>query len=180
MGEVAVYSEHQNLDLRNLDNVISEENEFEEANSFPPDLKGGSTTSYESKDSQEAQKLLDKGLLQHGCSHYRRRCRIRAPCCGQIFDCRYCHNEAMNNINVDKKERHDMPRHQISQVICSLCGTEQEVRQVCINCGVCMGRYFCSTCKLYDDDTSKRQYHCDECGICRIGGSENFFHCYKC
>lgn len=28
------------------------------------------------------------------CSHYRRRCRIRAPCCNEVFDCRHCHNEA--------------------------------------------------------------------------------------
>jgi hypothetical protein len=28
------------------------------------------------------------------CQHYRRRCRIRAPCCNEIFDCRHCHNEA--------------------------------------------------------------------------------------
>lgn len=28
------------------------------------------------------------------CSHYRRRCQIRAPCCDEIFDCRHCHNEA--------------------------------------------------------------------------------------
>jgi len=28
------------------------------------------------------------------CQHYRRRCRIRAPCCNEIFDCRHCHNDA--------------------------------------------------------------------------------------
>ncbi|XVF47947.1 hypothetical protein PTKIN_Ptkin03bG0150400 [Pterospermum kingtungense] len=128
----------------------------------------------------EASKLLEKGLMEYGCSHYRRRCRIRAPCCGEIFACRHCHNEAKNNINVDQKLRHDIPRHQVSQVICSLCGTEQEVQQVCINCGVCMGKYFCQVCKLFDDDTTKEQYHCDGCGICRIGGRKNFFHCCKC
>lgn len=29
-----------------------------------------------------------------------------------------------------------------------------QVQQVCINCGVCMGEYFCKTCKLFDDDVS--------------------------
>lgn len=29
-----------------------------------------------------------------------------------------------------------------------------QVRQVCKNCGVCMGRYFCGICKLFDDDVS--------------------------
>ena len=28
------------------------------------------------------------------CVHYRRKCKIRAPCCGEVFDCRHCHNEA--------------------------------------------------------------------------------------
>ncbi|KAK9100835.1 hypothetical protein Scep_024265 [Stephania cephalantha] len=131
-----------------------------------------------------ASEMLEKGFMQYGCAHYRRRCRIKAPCCNEVFDCRHCHNEAKNNINVERKHGHDLPRHQVQQVICSLCDTEQEVgllvRQVCFNCGVCMGKYFCETCRLYDDDTSKKQYHCNGCGICRIGGRENFFHCYKC
>lgn len=28
------------------------------------------------------------------CKHYRRRCKIRAPCCNEIYPCRHCHNEA--------------------------------------------------------------------------------------
>lgn len=28
------------------------------------------------------------------CQHYRRRCKIRAPCCNEIYPCRHCHNEA--------------------------------------------------------------------------------------
>ncbi|XP_051151113.1 probable E3 ubiquitin-protein ligase RZFP34 [Andrographis paniculata] len=122
----------------------------------------------------------DKGCMKFGCSHYRRRCRIRAPCCNEIFDCRHCHNEAKNHIRIDQKLRHDIPRHLIEKVICSLCGTEQKVQQICINCGVCMGKYYCEICKFFDDDISKEQYHCDGCGICRTGGSENFFHCDKC
>lgn len=83
-----------------------------------------------------------------------------------------------------------------SQVICLLCGTEQEVcsnsyafsevllrviirhflnfvevinlyfrwyqvGQICIHCGVCMGKYFCKVCKLYDDDVSfPRRTYC--------------------
>lgn len=60
-------------------------------------------------------------VVDYGCSHYRRKCKIRAPCCNEIFDCRHCHNEAKNDINVDHKERHAIPRHQIQQVICTLC-----------------------------------------------------------
>lgn len=115
-----------------------------------------------------------------GCKHYRRRCKIRAPCCNEIFDCRHCHNEAKNSMEVVLLDRHEIPRHEVEKVICSLCITEQDIQQNCINCGVCMGKYFCAKCKFFDDDDSKNQYHCDECGICRTGGSENFYHCNKC
>lgn len=116
----------------------------------------------------------------YGCSHYRRRCKIRAPCCDEIFDCRHCHNESKNSLDVDPLKRHDIPRHDIKRVICSVCNTEQDVQQNCIQCGVCMGEYFCSKCNLFDDDVSKNQYHCDKCEICRTGGEENFFHCDTC
>jgi len=38
------------------------------------------------------------------------------------------------------------------QVICSLCNHEKGVQQVCENYGVSMGEYFCSTCKVFDDE----------------------------
>lgn len=121
----------------------------------------------------------DLGKMQYGCKHYKRRCKIRAPCCNQIFPCRHCHNEAMTSLS-DPKDRHEIVRHDIKQVICSVCNEEQQVARVCSNCGVNMGEYFCDICKFYDDDTEKQQFHCDECGICRVGGREKFFHCQKC
>ncbi|KAI5666419.1 hypothetical protein M9H77_16272 [Catharanthus roseus] len=130
-----------------------------------------------------SQSLVTKDELgsgDFGCKHYRRRCKIRAPCCNEIFDCRHCHNEAKNSLEINPLLRHDLPRHTVQRVICSLCGTEQDVQKNCKNCGVCMGKYFCQKCKFFDDDVSKQQYHCDECGICRTGGKENFFHCNKC
>ncbi|CAK9199530.1 unnamed protein product [Sphagnum troendelagicum] len=123
---------------------------------------------------------LSVGLNDYGCLHYRRRCRIRAPCCNEIFDCRHCHNEAKNVNEEDPSRCHELPRHFVERVICSLCDQEQNVQQVCENCGVCMGEYFCSTCKFFDDEIKKRQYHCNSCGICRIGGRDNFFHCDRC
>lgn len=124
--------------------------------------------------------VMELGIWEYGCSHYRRRCKIRAPCCDEIFDCRHCHNEAKNALEIAPANRHDVPRHELKRVICSLCETEQDVQQNCINCGVCMGKYFCSKCNLFDDNDSKKQYHCNECGICRTGGAKNFFHCSKC
>ncbi|KAM3254977.1 hypothetical protein ACQJBY_042805 [Aegilops geniculata] len=36
----------------------------------------------------------DVGKMEHGCEHYRRRCKIVAPCCKEVFPCRHCHNDA--------------------------------------------------------------------------------------
>ncbi|KAG5554944.1 hypothetical protein RHGRI_012485 [Rhododendron griersonianum] len=77
-------------------------------------------------------------------------------------------------------DRHELVRYDVKQVICSVCDTEQPVVPVCTNCGVNMGEYFCEVCKFYDDDIGKEQFHCNDCGICRVGGRENFFHCKKC
>lgn len=37
--------------------------------------------------------LFVLGILLR-CKHYKRRCKIRAPCCNEIFCCRHCHNES--------------------------------------------------------------------------------------
>ncbi|KAK2649340.1 hypothetical protein Ddye_016829 [Dipteronia dyeriana] len=76
------------------------------------------------------------------CEHYRRRCKIRAPCCDKIFPCRHCHNEAMSSLS-NPKEHHELVRRDVNQ-------------------------------------TSKGQFHCDDCGICRVGGRSEFFHCQEC
>ncbi|KAJ1376601.1 Zinc finger, CHY-type, partial [Sesbania bispinosa] len=115
-----------------------------------------------SSPSLTSQSTMELGIQ----NNFGRRCKIRAPCCDEVFDCRHCHNEAKNSEEINPQDRHDIPRHEINKVICSLCDTEQDVQQHCINCGVCMGNYFCATCKFFDDDISKNQYHCDECGIC--------------
>ena len=44
----------------------------------------------------ELAELRERGRGEHGCAHYRRRCRMVAPCCGEVFWCRHCHNEAKN------------------------------------------------------------------------------------
>ncbi|KAI4378905.1 hypothetical protein MLD38_016324 [Melastoma candidum] len=98
---------------------------------------------------------LDYGKMGYGCVHYRRRCMIRAPWCNEIFSCRHCHNEAAALLR-NPSDRHELVRQDVKQV-----------GQVCTNCGVRMGEYFCNICKFYDDDTEKGQFHCNDCGICR-------------
>ncbi|KAF7119995.1 hypothetical protein RHSIM_Rhsim13G0016300 [Rhododendron simsii] len=127
----------------------------------------------------QQQNREDFGKSEYGCEHYKRRCKLRAPCCGQIFSCRHCHNAATSALS-NPKDRHELVRRDVSQVICAVCNTEQQVAHVCSKCGVKMGAYFCEICRFYDDDTTKEQFHCDDCGICRVGGRERFFHCKKC
>ena len=66
------------------------------------------------------------------------------------------------------------------ELVCALCGTRQAAAPACGACGAAFGAYACLRCCFFDDDTRKRQFHCDACGICRVGGQENFFHCGTC
>ncbi|CAH9132661.1 unnamed protein product [Cuscuta epithymum] len=108
----------------------------------------------------------DSGKMLYGCDHYRRRCKLRAPCCNEVFTCRHCHNEAKSGLT-NPKENHELVRHDVKQVVCAVCDTEQQVAGACMKCGVKFGQYFCRICIFYDDDTTRNQFHCNECGICR-------------
>jgi RING finger/CHY zinc finger protein 1 len=38
-----------------------------------------------------------------------------------------------------------------------------------------------SVCNLFDDEGEQKEiFHCEGCGICRVGGKEPFFHCDTC
>ncbi|XP_012816916.1 RING finger and CHY zinc finger domain-containing protein 1 isoform X1 [Xenopus tropicalis] len=104
-----------------------------------------------------------------GCEHYSRGCQLRAPCCGKFYTCRLCH---------DSKESHKMDRFNVTQVQCMKCKFVQKAQQTCEQCHAVFGDYYCNICHLFDKD--KKQYHCDGCGICRIGPKEEFEHCTKC
>ncbi|KAK7396848.1 hypothetical protein VNO78_18009 [Psophocarpus tetragonolobus] len=138
------------------------------------------------------------GKLQFGCEHYKRRCKIRAPCCNQIFPCRHCHNNtvvfsslllypyAIHNSSSNAADHHELVRRDVKQVICSVCDTEQEVAKKCSNCGVNMGEYYCEICKFYDDDVEQIKDSFIVMNVIfavlifRVGGRDKFFHCKKC
>lgn len=111
---------------------------------------------------------------ESGCEHYARNCWIQAKCCGNYYPCRRCH---------DEKEDHEIDRHATEQVACIKCGeADQPVAKNCRKCDVEFARYFCKKCKFYDDTEGKEAYHCDGCGICRVGkglGIDNH-HCNGC
>lgn len=107
-----------------------------------------------------------------GCSHYKRGCKLLAPCCNKSYNCRFCHDE--------EEENHTLDRQAVEQVECLGCRLLQLVVAECKSCSHVFGSaYFCPTCKLYDH-TDKGQFHCDGCGICRAGGRDKFNHCSTC
>jgi len=107
------------------------------------------------------------------CTHYDRNCNIVAPCCNRIVGCRICHDET------SPPGHPPMNRFMIREVVCKLCGTRQMASNQCINCKVVFGEYHCSKCNLWMSQ-SKKPFHCNQCGFCRVGGQENFRHCSEC
>jgi RING finger and CHY zinc finger domain-containing protein 1 len=80
----------------------------------------------------------------------------------------------------DAQKRHILDRKAVKEVVCALCNTRQPVAGSCNSCGVAFGAYSCLKCNFFDDDLERKQFHCEECGICRVGGRENYFHCSTC
>lgn len=109
-----------------------------------------------------------------GCEHYMRNCKMECPICRKWFTCRFCHDKVM----VD----HQLPRDKINHILCMKCFTPQIPSEDCIQCGITFAKHYCSICKLYDNDPDKDIYHCDKCGICRLGLGINkdYFHCDHC
>ncbi|EEB08799.1 ubiquitin-protein ligase E3 [Schizosaccharomyces japonicus yFS275] len=111
------------------------------------------------------------GIL--GCPHYMRCCKKQCTKCLGWYTCRRCH-DAVNS--------HTLDRHATNKMLCMLCQTVQPPAKYCRSCDACMAEYYCSKCKLWDGDPHKSSYHCDECGICRVGRGlgDDYFHCKKC
>lgn len=99
-----------------------------------------------------------------------RNCDVETPCCGKYYACRLCHNE---------NEEHALDRRATTKIKCRLCNTIQPIADRCIEPGCAWQStfYFCNPCRLWSDDPAKAIYHCEGCGICRLGKRENYFHC---
>ena len=111
--------------------------------------------------------------LHLGCIHYRRNVKMQCDTCEAWYTCRLCHDEV---------EDHTLPRRETKFMLCMMCNTPQRVSQACKMCHEQAARYYCSVCKLWSDDPEKSVYHCDDCGICRLGEGlgKDFFHCKTC
>lgn len=105
-----------------------------------------------------------------GCQHYKRNVKLQCFTCKRWYPCRFCH---------DAVENHSLDRKKTENMLCMLCGSPQPAAERCRKCDKLASWYYCSICKLWDDDNEKSIYHCDDCGICRIGQGlgKDFFHC---
>lgn len=112
-----------------------------------------------------------------GCVHYSRNVKVQCHDCHLWFPCRHCHDES------DRLPfRHILNRKKTQNMLCMLCRTPQSAAESCINCGESAAWYYCPKCKLWDNDSQKRIYHCDDCGICRRGEGlgKDYVHCRRC
>ncbi|NXA61552.1 ZN363 protein, partial [Mohoua ochrocephala] len=106
-----------------------------------------------------------------GCEHYRRGCRLRAPCCGKLYPCRLCHDGA---------EEHQLDRFRVSEVQCIRCRLLQKVGPggggAEVTAGVGIGPkedfFHCSKCNLCLSLSLRGKHKCIEnvsrqdCPIC--------------
>jgi len=116
---------------------------------------------------QSKNEMVEK---QIECSHYNRKCKIISPCCGKIYDCRFCHDE--NN-------DHKIDRKLIKEIICKKCNKIQSVSNECIECKEKFGNYYCNICHLWINKNIEC-FHCEHCNICRVGKREDYIHCFNC
>jgi len=123
------------------------------------------------EDSDEDEEASKKKYI-HGCPHYKRRCRLVCPDpkCDKVYTCRVCH---------DEQEEHPLDRYNLKEVVCILCDERQPVGHSCIKCSSLFGKFYCKICHLFMD-VYKDTFHCEGCGLCRVGPRENYFHCDAC
>ena len=105
-----------------------------------------------------------------GCQHYKRNVKVQCHQCRRWYTCRHCH---------DAVEDHNLNRKSTQNMLCMACGTPQAAGEHCVQCGTQAAWYYCHICKLWDDNSSKKIYHCMDCGICRRGAGlgKDYIHC---
>jgi uncharacterized CHY-type Zn-finger protein len=136
----------------------------------PDDLK----KTYAPLDPLEADEEGDLGSKDEvqvlGCQHYKRNVKLQCSTCDRWYTCRLCHDEV---------EDHILVRQATKNMLCMVCGCAQRAGEFCVECGERTAWYYCSVCKLWDNDPNKSIYHCSDCGICRKGRGlgKDFFHC---
>ena len=112
----------------------------------------------------------DDESTAYGCRHYKRNIKLQCSTCSRWYTCRFCH---------DSVEDHKLVRRETKYMLCMFCNCAQKASGVCIECDQRAAWYYCDVCKLWDDNPNRSIYHCDDCGICRVGKGigKDFHHC---
>ncbi len=157
-------SSPSSLDTTNPHHLTAEDVRPTYVPSSPTASRQGSSLSSQDDDDHEPK------ARRLGCQHYKRNVKLQCSTCQRWYTCRFCHDEA---------EDHPLVRKETKHMLCMLCGCAQPAGDVCVNCDERTAWYYCGICKLWDDDSEKNIYHCNDCGICRIGRGlgKDFFHC---
>ncbi|KAF4356771.1 hypothetical protein G4B88_017801 [Cannabis sativa] len=103
--------------------------------------------------------------LSYGCKHYKRNCKLVAPCCNQLHTCLRCHDEITDHV-IDRKS--------VTEMMCMQCLKIQPIGPICstLSCDkFSMAKYFCRICKIFDDERIGKglgidYYHCMNCNAC--------------
>ena len=136
----------------------------------PKKASAGSTANARPDDSRKNSIDDEDDERPLGCQHYKRNVKLQCFTCSRWYTCRFCHDEV---------EDHTLNRRETRNMLCMYCGSAQPAAGDCRECGEMSACYYCDICKLWDNDPSKSIYHCDDCGICRVGQGlgKDFYHC---
>jgi hypothetical protein len=105
------------------------------------------------------------------CSHYQKQCsRFYFSCCDTIDPCVRCHWDRGCTIKPPK----------VVSICCSVCNLRQAPNEKCQNsaCGIKFSTSYCPICRIWCKD--EHITHCFKCELCRVGATENIFHCDPC
>ena len=132
-----------------------------------PESEDSESTSSSAKDE------TDPATPTLGCAHYQRNVKVQCIDCHHWYPCRHCHDDV---------EDHALVRKKVRNMLCMKCNCPQMAAAYCAQCQEQAAVYYCEICKLWDNDPAKKIYHCDDCGICRIGEGlgKDYLHCKVC
>ncbi|KAI9657556.1 MAG: hypothetical protein M1831_004172 [Alyxoria varia] len=126
----------------------------------PADLEPSyypSSPGIESEDSEStsssAKDETDPAAQLLGCAHYKRNVKIQCVDCQHWYPCRHCHDDV---------EDHALVRKKVRNMLCMKCNCPQRAAEYCTQCHEQAAIYYCEICKLWDNDSAKKIYHCED------------------
>lgn len=82
------------------------------------------------------------------------------------------------------RARPPFDRYRVRQMVCTFCRCAQPAAAACVNPECTQAgkahRYYCPVCHLWEHDSHRRIFHCDRCGLCRVGDAHAYQHCDAC